>query len=70
MPVALRNALKAGIETYAGGQALFIAHMRTFLTSQTPAREAPHLGNALNLFVAMGEMMRRQEEHDDPSFSY
>jgi hypothetical protein len=66
MPVALRTALMEGVGTYAGGRDLFIADMRTFLTSQTAAREAPHLGNALSLFVAMGEMRRKQEEHDSP----
>lgn len=63
MPSALRAALKAGITDYRGGNDKFVADLRSFLTSQTPANRAPYLGEAGRLFSAYGEMLRLADEY-------
>ncbi len=63
MPAGLRGALKVGVDGYPGGRARFVADLRTFLTTQTPAKKAPQLGQALTLFVAYGEMLKATDDY-------
>lgn len=63
MPNALRGALKMGLADYVGGSGNFVQDMRAFLVAQTPAKESPHLGHALGLLMAYGEMLRAQDDY-------
>jgi hypothetical protein len=63
MPGALRAALKMGRDDYPGGKAKFVEDLRAFLTSQTPARQAPYLGDAARLLGAYGAMLRAADDY-------
>jgi hypothetical protein len=65
MPRDLRAAMKVGVATYPGGDAKFVADLRTFLISRTPAKQAPQLGQALELLMGYGDMLRGTDEYGD-----
>ena len=62
MPSNLRAALKTGAD-YPGGDTRFVADLRSFLTSRTPAKQAPYLGHALRLLSSYGEMLRAADDY-------
>jgi hypothetical protein len=64
MPAPLRGAMKMGVEGYAGGSDKFIQDVRAFLVAQTPAKQSPLLGHALELLMTYGAMLRANDEYD------
>lgn len=66
MPLALRDALRNGADTYPGGRSQFTSDMRAFLIARTPANVSPHLGNAFELYSAYATLLLGQESFDAP----